>query len=174
MPIYEFYCSDCHTIFNFLSRRINISGSPACPKCGVSTARKPSTFAMSRNMAEPKGKSGAPGGDEGLDPFSKMDEGQLESAMASIADSADSIDENDPRQTAGLMRQLFGATGMPMGRGMEEALKRMESGEDPEKIEEDMGDLLEADPFAESTGAKSTERRIPRRLPAHDPNLYEM
>ena len=47
--------------------------------------------------------------------------------------------------------------------GMQEALKRMESGEDPEKIEEDMGDLLEADPFAGETEKKSTERRIPRR-----------
>jgi hypothetical protein len=37
----------------------------------------------------------------------------------------------------------------------------MESGEDPEKIEEDMGDLLEADPFAASPVKTSTERRIP-------------
>ena len=57
---------------------------------------------------------------------------------------------------------------------MQEALKRMESGEDPEKIEEDMGDLLEADPFAGEAARKSTERRIPRRPAAHDPQLYEM
>ena len=52
------------------------------------------------------------------------------------------IDENDPRQAANVMRKLFDATGMPLGGGMQEALKRMESGEDPEKIEEDMGDVL--------------------------------
>lgn len=28
MPIYEFYCSDCHAIFNFLSRQMNISKRP--------------------------------------------------------------------------------------------------------------------------------------------------
>src|SRR5262245_13315031 len=165
MPIYEFYCAGCHTIFNFLSRRINVAGAPKCPKCARETTRKPSTFAMSRNLAEPKGGKA---GDDALDPFAQMNEGQLESAMASIAEGADSIDENDPRQAAGLMRQLFGATGMPVGEGMQEALKRMEAGEDPEKIEEDMGEVLEADPFAAPDArAKSTERRLPRRVPAH-------
>ena len=175
MPIYEFYCSSCHTVFNFLSKRINTNAAPACPKCGKATARKPSTFAMSRNRPEPKAGEGASGaGGDQMDPFANMDESQLESAMESLASEADGIDENDPRQAANVMRKLFDATGMPLGGGMQEALKRMESGEDPEKIEEDMGDLLEADPFAGEPGKKSTERRIPGRLLAHDPNLYEM
>ena len=173
MPIYEFYCASCHTVFNFLSKRINTDATPSCPKCGKATARKPSTFAMSKNRPEPKGGDGAPGGGE-MDPFANMDETQLESAMESLASEADGIDENDPRQAANVMRKLFDATGMPLGGGMQEALKRMESGEDPEKIEEDMGDLLEADPFAGEAAKKSTERRIPRRPAAHDPHLYEM
>ncbi len=49
------------------------------------------------------------------------------------------------------MRRLFEATGMPVGAGMEEALRRMESGEDPEKIEEEMGDVME-DPLAPKEG----------------------
>jgi hypothetical protein len=57
---------------------------------------------------------------------------------------------------------------------MQEALKRMESGEDPEKIEEDMGDLLEADPFSAEPAKKSTERRIPTRAALYDPHLHEM
>ena len=175
MPIYEFYCSSCHTVFNFLSKRINTDATPACPKCGKVTARKASTFAMSRNRPEPKAGKGAPGaGGEGMDPFANMDESQLESAMESLASEADGIDENDPRQAANVMRKLFDATGMPLGGGMQEALKRMESGEDPEKIEEDMGDLLEADPFSGEAAKKSTERRIPQRPAAHDPHLYEM
>ena len=175
MPIYEFYCSSCHTVFNFLSKRINTDAVPACPKCGKTTARKPSTFAMSKNRPEPKAGEGAPGaGGDQMDPFANMDESQLESAMESLASEADGIDENDPRQAANVMRKLFDATGMPLGGGMQEALKRMESGEDPEKIEEDMGDLLEADPFAGEAAKKSTERRIPKRPAAHDPHLYEM
>ncbi len=175
MPIYEFYCGSCHTVFNFLSKRINTDGTPACPKCGKATARKPSTFAMSKNRPEPKGGEAAPGGGGDMDPFANMDETQLETAMESLASEADGIDENDPRQAANVMRKLFDATGMPLGGSMQEALKRMESGEDPEKIEEDMGDLLEADPFSGGDAAKkSTERRIPRRPATYDPQLYEM
>ena len=174
MPIYEFYCASCHTVFNFLSKRINVATEPACPKCGKTTTRRPSTFAMSRNRPEPKAGEAAPGaGSDMMDPFANMDETQLESAMESLASEAEGIDENDPRQAANVMRKLFDATGMPIGGGMAEALKRMEAGEDPEKIEEDMGDLLEADPLS-AASAKTTERLIPRRPAAHDPQLYEM
>jgi putative FmdB family regulatory protein len=174
MPIYEFYCASCHTVFNFLSKRVNTDAEPGCPKCGKATSRKPSTFAMSRNRPEPKAGDGPPGTGGEMDPFANMNESQLESAMESLASEADGIDENDPRQAANVMRKLFDATGMPLGGGIQEALKRMESGEDPEKIEEDMGDLLEADPFSTEASRKSTERRIPNRPAAHDPQLYEM
>jgi len=172
MPIYEFYCASCHTIFNFLSKRINTEATPDCPKCGKVTVRRPSIFAMSRNRPEPKAGEG--GGGDMADPFANMDESQLESAMESLASEADGIDENDPRQAANVMRKLFDATGMPLGGGMQEALKRMEAGEDPEKIEEDMGDLLEKDPFAGGDAPKSTERRIPRRPAFQDPQLYDL
>jgi hypothetical protein len=98
----------------------------------------------------------------------------------------DSLDENDPRQGAHLMRRLFEATGMPVGGGMEEALKRMEAGEDPEKIEEDMGDVLEDDPFGGLLGGEGEDKdpeagkkkglgRLRRMLPPSvDPDLYEM
>jgi hypothetical protein len=31
MPIYEFYCPDCNTIFNFFSRTINTSKKTPMP-----------------------------------------------------------------------------------------------------------------------------------------------
>jgi putative FmdB family regulatory protein len=34
MPIYEFYCPDCHTVFSFFSSRIDTAVRPACPQCG--------------------------------------------------------------------------------------------------------------------------------------------
>jgi hypothetical protein len=82
------------------------------------------------------------------------------------------------------MRKLFSATGMPIAGGMEEALKRMESGEDPEKIEEEMGDVFEQDPFGGLLGGEGGEKdpeggkkslgRLRRMLPpTHDPELYE-
>ena len=33
MPIYEFYCEDCNTIFNFFSKTVNTTKRPNCPMC---------------------------------------------------------------------------------------------------------------------------------------------
>ena len=49
MPIYEFYCPDCNTIFNFFCRRIVTDKKPACPKCG---ARKPGQTDLARQRDE--------------------------------------------------------------------------------------------------------------------------
>ena len=167
MPIYEFYCSDCHVVFNFLSRRINTSKKPGCPRCGKGKIpRKPSTFAISRQMEE---------SDE--DPIANMDEDRLERAMASLATEAEGLDEDDPKQAARFMRRLYDAAGLEAGAGMEEALHRMEAGEDPDEIEQELGDVLEEeDPFAAGGAKKSKLEALRRRLmPARvDPHLYDL
>jgi succinate dehydrogenase/fumarate reductase flavoprotein subunit len=64
---------------------------------------------------------------------------------------------------------------------MEEALRRMESGEDPEKIEEEMGDVME-DPLGMEGVAPAGDsprkalRGLRRRVlpPSVDPELHEM
>lgn len=167
MPVYEFYCADCHRIFRFLSRRIDTDTRPSCPKCGRSRLeRKPSTFAVSRGLEE----------SDGPDPFEGMDEAALERAMAGLAVDADKIDEDDPRQAADLMRRMFQATGMPMGGAMEEMLRRMEAGEDPEAVEEELGDALEdEDELFGEGGASGRLARLRRKLPPNvDPELYEL
>src|SRR3990172_4062250 len=138
MPIYEFYCRPCHRVFSFLSRAVDTARTPSCPRCGApELVRRVSPFAISKwRKEEPKPAAREP----------DLDEGRLERAMEALAGEMDGIDENDPRQGARLMRKLFSATGMPVGAGMEEALRRMESGEDPEKIEDGMGDVLGGDP----------------------------
>jgi succinate dehydrogenase/fumarate reductase flavoprotein subunit len=65
---------------------------------------------------------------------------------------------------------------------MEEALRRMESGEDPEKVEEEMGDVME-DPLG-MEGAGETAAPEPRKTlaglrrrvlpPSVDPELHEL
>jgi putative FmdB family regulatory protein len=178
MPIYEFYCRHCHRVFSFLSRAVDTTKTPACPRCGQpDLARRVSPFAVSKGRKEEPKPETPPGPD--------IDEGRLERAMEALAGDMDSIDENDPRQGAHLMRKLFAATGMPIAGGMEEALRRMESGEDPEKIEEEMGDVFEEDPFGGLLGGEGAEKepeegkkglgRLRRMLPPTvDPELYEM
>jgi hypothetical protein len=97
----------------------------------------------------------------------------MEKAMAAIASEADALDENDPKQAARLMRRLYDVSGMPMDGAVDEAIRRMESGEDPERIEEELGDAFE-DP---SSGDASTKvRSLARRVlpPSVDPTLYEL
>jgi putative FmdB family regulatory protein len=178
MPIYEFYCRHCHRVMSFLSRAVATDKTPACPRCGRGDlARRASAFAISKGRKEEPKPEAPPG--------PGLDEARLEKAMEALAGDMDSIDENDPRQGAHLMRKLFSATGMPVGGGMEEALRRMEAGEDPEKIEEEMGDVFEEDPFGGLLGGEGAEKdpedgrkplgRLRRMLPpAHDPELYEM
>lgn len=171
MPIYEFYCAHCHRIFSFLSRTVTTTRVPACPRCaGSGLTRRPTVFAISKNRPEPaEGQEGMPPG---------FDETRLEQALASLEAEAGSVDEADPRQAARLMRRLFDATGLPVGTGMEEALRRMEAGEDPDKVDEDMGEALDEDPFAIGPDAQKPRglRALRRRMlpPTVDPALHEM
>ena len=165
MPIYEFYCSDCHRIFSFLSRSVNTQKRPACPRCArPDLERRVSAFAISKGAKETA---------SGPEAMPDMDEVQMASAMQALEGEAEGLDESDPRQSARLMRKLFGSTGMPMDAGMEEALRRMEAGEDPDKIEEEMGDV-----FAEGALPPGEPRRgaagVRRSRPSVDPELHEM
>ena len=167
MPIYEFYCSDCHTIFNFFSRRVNTEKRPSCPKCGRSELeRQMSIFSISKNREEPVDDF----------PFGDIDEGKLERAMMSLASEAEKIDENDPRQAAKLMRRLFDTTGLDVGGPMEEAIRRMEAGEDPDAIEAEMGDLFNDDGVFANLGTKKGIRSLKRKYlpPSRDDTLYDL
>ncbi len=167
MPIYEFYCADCHTIFNFFARTQNTTKRPACPRCNrPQLERKLSRFAIS------KGRTESDQGDE-LPPG--MDEAKMERAFAEMAREADGINEDDPRQMARMMRKLCEGTGMPVGGAMEEAMRRMEAGEDPDQVEEDMGDLLETEDSPLEQGGAGL-KRLARKLkrPDVDETLYDL
>lgn len=162
MPIYEFYCQNCHMIFNFFSRSVNTEKKPMCPKCKKTELdRQMSLFASPRTRGE----------EEDM-PVPDLDESKMEKAMNLLAREADHMDEDDPRQAADLMRKLTDMTGTSLGPGMEEALKRMEAGEDPEQIEEEMGDLLEEEaPFLFKEKSSRTTKRVP---PMVDEKLYDL
>jgi putative FmdB family regulatory protein len=167
MPVYEFYCSDCHAIFNFLSRQVNTDKRPACPRCSrPDLERQVSRFAISKNRpdAEP----------EGLPPG--MDEERMEQAMMTLASEMDGVDENDPKAMARFMRRFTEMTGMNLGDEAHEAMRRLENGEDPEQIEAEMGDLFGDDSNLDGLFGKEKMARIKRRLapPEHDETLYAL
>jgi putative FmdB family regulatory protein len=133
MPIYEFYCSQCNTIYNFFSKTVNTAKIPHCPKClNIPLQRQMSVFATVSGRQEAQSD----------DLFAGLDERKVGKELAKLAVAAENIKEDDPRATAHLMRKFSEMTGMKLGGGFEEALNRMERGEDPDKIEEEMGDIL--------------------------------
>ena len=142
MPIYEFACPKCRVIFNFLSKRVNPGRLPACPKCGnKKMSKQVSRFATTKGLKEPAAKSDTDAG-EGP-PMPDFDDPRVERAMMEMERDVEHLDENNPKHLAHMMRKMKDL--MPPGtmpKEMDIAIKRLEAGEDPEKIEEDMGDVL--------------------------------
>ena len=142
MPIYEFSCPKCRVIFNFLSKRINPDHLPTCPKCGNKKMSKQiSRFAMPRGLKEPAAANDADAGEDG--PMPDFDEARVARVMGELERDMGHMDENNPKHMAHMMRKMkdiLPAGSMP--KELDVAIKRLEAGEDPEKIEADMGDVL--------------------------------
>ena len=102
MPIYEFYCENCHTVFNFFSQRVNTETRPDCPTCGRSRLeRQVSVFSVSRNRAEQRSE-----------PFAGVDESRLEQAIMSIAGELEGLDQDNPQQAAWAIRKVMDQAGI--------------------------------------------------------------
>ena len=171
MPIYEFYCDRCNMLFNFMSPRIDTTSRPACPRCGkAELERRPARFATLRRSA-----GGDDAGGEEDDPFPGLDESRLEQAMAAMGGELERMgDEEDPRQMARFFRRFGDVAGMKLGPRLEEMLRRLESGEDPDALEDEMGGGEGADEgdMAEWFQLKDTAKRLRRRRPKLDDQLY--
>lgn len=163
MPVYEFYCKKCNIIFSFFSASVNTDRRPLCPECKETILeRRMSLFSMSHHKKE----------NEDAGPVDSFDEGKMEAALNLLSKEAEHMDENDPRQAAGFMRRFKDMTGMNLGPGMEEAIARMEAGEDPEKIEAEMGDLIDDN---ELFGFKQrTVRTKKNQAPRVDEKIYDL
>jgi putative FmdB family regulatory protein len=172
MPIYEFYCAPCHTIYAFLSRRVDAATIPSCPRCAAKLSRQVSPFAHLKKKGD--------GGESGEDNLPQLDEERLEQIMAGMASEVEQLDDDDadPRAVARLMRQVAHKGGVAFNPAIEEALARMEKGEDPDALEAEYGDALNSEnPFAPANEAGGKLRNLARRLgagPRRDPKLYDM
>jgi putative FmdB family regulatory protein len=142
MPIYEFACPKCRRIFSFLSKRVNPDRLPDCPQCGNKKLSKQiSRFALTKGSKEPAGGSESAG--ENGPPLPDFNDPRVARAMAEMERDMEHLDENNPRHMARMMKKMKDL--MPPGSvpgELDTAIKRLEAGEDPEKIEADMGDLL--------------------------------
>jgi putative FmdB family regulatory protein len=169
MPIYEFLCLDCNRIFSFLSKSFKEARIPKCPKCkGKKMTRQISLVSpfISKKNKNSKRHHLSQNGDNTERSYNPAEEARMEKAMRVLEKEMAGMDEEnpDPRQLGRLMRRMSEITGEPMPEEMTEAVKRLEAGEDPEKIEEEMGDLFGEDEYEEDSGYGG---------PIRDPGLYD-
>ena len=160
MPIYEFYCSPCRTLFSFFSSTVRPDAAPDCPRCRRGPLeRRPSGFAMLSGTKE-----------EETDGMGDLDDERMMQAFSSMASEIEGAeDTDDPRQMARLMRRFGEASGLELGAELEAMVERLEAGEDPDEVEKAFEHLDDADLDA-LFQVKRLKARAAR--PRIDPELY--
>lgn len=127
MPIYEYRCADCARKVSVFFRSFSAVTDPVCPRCGGTRL----TRLMSRVVVH-RGANANTSGESFED-----GDGEFDNFL-------DGVDENDPRSVARAMRRMSDEMGEPIEPEMQEALTRMEAGEDPERVmaslDEQMGE----------------------------------
>lgn len=115
MPIYEFQCGRCKRRFSVFQRGFAQASEPVCPYCGSLTARRlVSRFAVIRGEAKQATDLADPAGLEGLD-------------------------ESDPVSLARYARKMSKELGEEMPPEFDEVVDRLESGQNPDDVEQAMG-----------------------------------
>ena len=180
MPIYEYYCPQNHTIYQFYAKTLAQGQTvPKCPDNPAFPMRKVvSAFAITGRGGREESaaeNAGQGGGDDASDP--KMD-----AAMNAMEKEFSSVDENDPRAMARMMRRMSELTGEKIDGEMEEVVRKLEEGADPDALEEQLGagpegaeDPLGNEPGAPPADPKERRHRFKRRpiAPRRDPKLYD-
>lgn len=163
MPIFEFLCPACNRIYSFLSLSPSPAREPSCPKCGATgLTRVPSAFAVTaskKSAGEPRPDAAGGGDDAAMQ--------RLEQEAMRMVGELDEKDAEDPRVMARMMRRLAEASGEAVTPTMAEMFRRMESGEDPEALEEELGPRLEEE-MGDEEGAGG-----PSGPPTRDDGLYD-
>ena len=181
MPIYEYYCPDNHTVYQFYAKTLAQGQRiPRCPDNPAYRMQKVvSAFAVTgRHKAEPAAGAGNPA-------EAGVDDPRMEAAMGAMEREFANVDENDPRAMARMMRRMAEVTGEKIDGEMEEVVRKLEEGADPDSLDEQLGGDRPgnpddpygdaAAPAAETPAQKEARHRFrARRLaPRRDPKLYD-
>ena len=181
MPIYEYYSPDTHKIYSFYAKTLAQGQTiPKCPDDPKARMEKLiSAFAIGGTKREETAENDALPGATG-------DDARIDAAMEAMEREFAHVDENDPRAMARMMRRMAELSGEKLDEPMEEAVRKLEEGADPDSIESELGDVFggeangeDAPPAAapndERAAATSRKARfkIRRAAPVRDPKLYD-
>lgn len=160
MPIYEFFCPDCNTVFNFYSPKVNTDKIPTCPKCQKrNLERFLSQFATFSSRKT-----------EGDSKDFPLDESKMFRAIQMMGDDMENANDNDPKQMVSLLRKFNKALGVKMNDKVEEALVRMETGESPEEVASEIEEEITSENLFEEK--KKPGKQLKKIK--HNGNLYEL
>lgn len=175
MPIYEYYCPDNHTVYQFYAKTMAQGRTiPRCPgNPSLRMKKLLSTFAVtSGRRSEEPSTSTVPG--------EAADDPRMEAAMNVMEREFSQVDENDPRAMARMMRRMAELSGEKIDGEMEEVVRKLEEGADPESLEDELGGespcKMEGPDTSESAEINREARqrfRVRRSPPRRDPKLYD-
>jgi hypothetical protein len=188
MPIYEYYCRENHTIYQFYAKTLaQGKTTPRCPDNPKFRLQKMvSAFAINSggtpDEAAEKPPAAAP----------SAEDRRLDAAMDSMEREFSGMDENNPKEMARMMRRMTQVSGEKLDGQLEEVVRKLEEGVDPDSLEdkmppdnpaEDSGDPegggigLDRDmpgPLAEKDPREPRHRFKARAAaPRRDPQLYD-
>ncbi|MFQ5575736.1 MAG: zinc ribbon domain-containing protein [Anaerolineae bacterium] len=130
MPIYEYGCYDCKKRVNIFWRSFADAerGDPRCPRCGGRNIKR-----LVSRVATLRSE---------------------ESRLESLADPANlaGLDEDDPQSLAKWMKHMSSEAGEDLGPEFGEVVNRLEAGQSPEEIEQEMPDLADGLPGGAGAG----------------------
>src|SRR5882757_7136648 len=137
MPIYEFYCPDNHTIYQFYAKTLAQGKlTPRCPDNPKFKLKKLlSAFAVTSG-----GKKDEPAEMKTMPaPGDAAEDARMEAAMGAMEQEFSSVDENDPKAMARMMRRMSELTGEKIDGEAEEVVRKLEEGADPDSLEDQLG-----------------------------------
>lgn len=181
MPIYEYYCPDNHTVYQFYAKTLAQGRTiPPCPDHpGYRMQKLVSSFAVTRGRPDPAVTSADGADSEGLGDAAEA--ARMTAAMQAMEREFSSVDETDPRAMGRMMRRMAELTGEKLDGEMEAVVRRLEEGADPESLEAELGSSEDdASPPADA-GLPAQDKREPKhryRLrralpPRRDPHLHD-
>jgi hypothetical protein len=184
MPIYEYYSPETNKIYSFYAK--TLAQARRIPKCPDNPKARMvkllSGFAIGGTRREAGENAPANAGDAPP----PADDARLNAAMEAMEREFSQVDENDPRALARMMRRMAELGGEKLDESMEEAVRKLEEGADPDSLEEQLGGAFGEDgeiadptgeppsPTAEKEGKDARFRpRVRRPAPVRDPVLYD-
>lgn len=173
MPIFEFYCPDNNRIYQFYAKtRAQAARVPKCPDNPKFRMQKMlSRFAVNTGAVETPSEPHPSG--------RQLEDARAEAVMSQIEKEFEHVDEGNTKEMGKILRRMVELTGEKVEGSIEETVRRLEEGEDPDEVGERMegADAVETDDDAReelSAGGKRRMRiRVSRPQPTRDPRMYD-